>query len=350
MQPNPSKPIEKTTLRLYLALVPGLIVAGLVAYKGRASLAAIERVWSSGTLSTRGGVVAFGGATGLATALERSTTYFFVIGPALAFGVFLAAAVRAFLPKDWFVRILTARTLRAQLTAGAAGAPLMLCSCCVAPVFSAVYERSARLGPSLAIMLASPSLNPAALILTGLLFTPKIAIARVLMGASVVSLGGIVIDRLFAGAAFGQVTDSYADQRIPRSWSEGAVALFRSLLHVLVHAIPALVLGVVGSTLLTQYIPKEIVSQPSLRGIAVIATASIAVPLALPTFFEIPLALGLLMVGGPAGAAAALLFAGPAINLASLLTLGNTTHWRVAASVATLIWAIAIAGGLLVGA
>jgi uncharacterized membrane protein YraQ (UPF0718 family) len=61
-------------------------------------------------------------------------------------------------------------------------------------------------------MLASPSLNPVALLLTGLLFTPKIAIARVLMGASAASLGGIAIDLLLAGAAFGQVTDSYADQ------------------------------------------------------------------------------------------------------------------------------------------
>jgi len=47
-----------------------------------------------------------------------------------------------------------------------AGAPLMLCSCCVAPIFTGVYERSARLGPSLGLMLAAPALNPAALILT----------------------------------------------------------------------------------------------------------------------------------------------------------------------------------------
>jgi hypothetical protein len=50
------------------------------------------------------------------------------------------------------------------------------------------------------------------LLLTGLLFTPKIAIARV-MGASAVSLGGIAIDRLFAGAAFGQVTDQSLGQQ-----------------------------------------------------------------------------------------------------------------------------------------
>jgi hypothetical protein len=40
-----------------------------------------------------------------ALSYRRSTTYFVVIGRALAFGVFLAAAVRAFLPKDWFLQI-----------------------------------------------------------------------------------------------------------------------------------------------------------------------------------------------------------------------------------------------------
>jgi uncharacterized membrane protein YraQ (UPF0718 family) len=38
----------------------------------------------------------------------------------------------------------------------------------------------------------------------------------------------------------------------------------------------------------------------------------------LPSLFEIPLALSMLVVGRPAGGVAALLFAGPATNLPSL--------------------------------
>jgi len=60
----------------------------------------------------------------------------------------------------------------------------------------------------------------------------------------------------------------------------------------------------------------------------------------LPSLFEIPLALSMLAVGGPAGGAAALLFAGPATNLPSLIVIGRYSSWKVAASLAVLVWGI----------
>jgi len=53
--------------------------------------------------------------------------------------------------------------------------------------------------------------------------------------------------------------------------------------------------------------------------------------------------------GFPAGAAVALLFAGPAINLPWLLSIARTSSWKIAASVAVMIWLIAIGGGLIAG-
>ena len=47
------------------------------------------------------------------------------------------------------------------------------------------------------------------------------------------------------------------------------------------------------------------------------------------------------------GSAAALLFAGPAINLPSLLARAKSTNWKVAAMLAVFIWAVAVTGGLL---
>ena len=75
--------------------------------------------------------------------------------------------------------------------------------------------------------------------------------------------------------------------------------------------------------------------------------AAVAVPLALPTFFEIPLALILLASGAPLGAAVALLIAGPSVNLPSLFTITRSTNWKVAAIVAASIWILAVGGGLL---
>ncbi|MGH6876553.1 MAG: permease, partial [Rhizomicrobium sp.] len=125
-------PVAQAPYGRLLVLVPVLIVAGLLAYKGRGSLIAIHKVWLSGTLSTRGDVVTLGGAGGFLSAATHAANYLIVIWPALAFGVLISAAFRAFVPRDYLARFVSAGTLRAQLTAGAVGAPLMLCSCCVA--------------------------------------------------------------------------------------------------------------------------------------------------------------------------------------------------------------------------
>jgi uncharacterized membrane protein YraQ (UPF0718 family) len=150
-----------------------------------------------------------------------------VIWPALVFGLLISAAVRAFIPVAALSRLFDGGSWRAQVIAGASGAPLMLCSCCVTPVFSSVYRRSSRL---------------------------TIAVA-----------------------------------------------------------------------------------------------ASLAVPLALPTFFEIPLAVAILAAGAPAGAAAALLFAGPAVNLPSLLTVGQVAGWKAMVLIASMVWLVAVAGGIAIG-
>ena len=279
--------------------------------------------------------MAFGGTAGFAAA-GHVLNYFAVIWPALVFGILISAAVRAFVPAGWFARGFRHKPLNAQLMSGVAGAPLMLCSCCVAPVFSAVYARSKRLAPSLAVMLASPGLNPAALVLTFLLFQPEVALARMLMAAPAVFLAGIVIERLFP--------DHQALEQ--ESLPEPSRNFGRSLGEVLVGTAPAIVIGVTCSMVLIEYLPKDLFASGSVRFIATIVSASIAVPLALPTFFEIPLALSILAAGGPAGAAAAMLFAGPIINLPSLLALARSTNWKIALALAGLVWAIAVAGGL----
>lgn len=331
-----------------LVLVPVLITAGLLLYKGRASLIAIHKARSVGTLSTKAGVVTLGGAGGFLSAVTHAAHYLLVIWPALAFGVLIGAAFQAFVPRDYLSRFLSGGRLRAQLTAGAAGAPLMLCSCCVAPVFSAVYEKTARLGPSLAVMLAAPSLNPAALILTAALFTPRIAVARVLMALVVVGLGGLLIERLFAGETLTRLSrDPVQPQR--SGWRQSTLALLGSLRYIL-RTLPMLVLGALLSAAAAQYVPHGLLSSSSWSVISIALTAAIAVPLALPTFFEIPLAVGLLAAGAPAGVAVALLFAGPAVNLPSLLNLARDTHWKVAAALAAIVWVIAVVGGLAVNA
>src|SRR5204863_3418663 len=86
-----------------------------------------------------------------------------------------------------------------QITGGLAAAPLMLCSCCITPVFQSVYERGAPLGSALAVMLASPGLNPAAVLLTFILFPAAFGLARVGAALAAVLILAPILDRLFHG-------------------------------------------------------------------------------------------------------------------------------------------------------
>lgn len=89
------------------------------------------------------------------------------------------------------------------------------------------------------------------------------------------------------------------------------------------------------SLTIAEWMPASSFASSNAKFIAVIVVATFAVPLALATFFEIPLAFVLLASGAPVGAALA------------LLTIMRTTSWKVAAVVAATIWAIAVASGIL---
>src|SRR5712691_10624357 len=167
-----------TVRRIFYFVLPILVIVGaLIAYKSSAALAVIGKVSATGVFAPRGNVVPQVGASD-AGVLTRTLNYFLVIWPALLFGILISAAVSTFVSPRWLQSLLSKRSLRSQAIAGLAGAPLMLCSCCAAPIFTGVYERSTRLGPSLALMLAAPALNPAALILTFMRFDYKVGLVR----------------------------------------------------------------------------------------------------------------------------------------------------------------------------
>jgi uncharacterized membrane protein YraQ (UPF0718 family) len=277
-------------------------------------------------------------------AVSRAAAYLVLVGPALVFGILIAGAVRACTSPSWIVETLGRRPIRQQLVAGAAGAPLMLCSCCVAPVFSAVFERSRREGPSLAVALAAPSLNPAALALTFMLFRPQIAAARLVLALIAVFVVAPAAARLAgpARAVLSGVPPTHEDMH--RCGPTGFVA---SCAHVALRVVPLIFAGVVASMWLVQRMPIDIMASGSGRIAAIALTSVIAVPIAVPTFFEIPLALTLVSAGAPDGVAAAVLFAAPAINLPSLLTIGRATSWRLAGLTALAILVLACVGGLL---
>lgn len=323
-----------------------VLVSSLVVYKSAGAVRQIEHARANGVLALKADAVSADSAALSLRIAALSLNYFAAIWPALVFGILIGGAARAFTPVAAFSRLFDGGPVRRQVIAGVSGAPLMLCSCCVAPLFSSVYERCRRLAPSLALMIAAPALNPAALALTFLLFPASIAWGRLWMSVVAVFLGTALVTRFAPDARIGlRVLPVDDDAPNPSP----IMAFLRACLHVTARTVPAIVLGILAAVLFADrlLLQPELSSSTHIWSIAV--TAAIAIPIALPTFFEIPIAVTLLAAGAPPGAAAALLFAGPAVNLASLLTVGHMAGWRAVWIVAVMVWLVAVIGGLAVG-
>jgi uncharacterized membrane protein YraQ (UPF0718 family) len=196
-------------------------------------------------------------------------------------------------------------------------------------------------------MLAAPALNPAVLVVTFLIFPASAAWTR--LGASIVL---VLLCTAMLGRAF---RDPRAPEACPieadaPSWRGLTRGFGGSLRTVAWNSLPAILIGVLVSAAISGLFPMHALANAGGGASAVIAivlVAVVAAPLALPTFGEIPIAVALLAAGAPAGAAVAVMIAGPAVNLPSLLTLARSTSWRVAAATAAVVVGAAIASGTL---
>lgn len=310
------------------------VLGALFYYKWGGSLRAVEGARASGKLAIAPGAILDGGA--LATTL----VYFGKIWPALTYGVLVGAAVRAALPASAVRRFLGGGGARPTLAGALVGAPLMLCSCCVTPVFTGLRRGGARLASSLAVMLASPGLNPAAIVLTFALLPPRVGVVRV-VAALVVVLGlTAAIGRLFEPAS--GAACMVENVQVEANAEPLLVRFAREVLRLAAITVPLLVVGVLLSGLV---LPRVVALSGAGLAVAVAATALVGTLAALPTFFEIPIALVLLSLGAPQEVVVAFVIAGPIVNLPSLLVLGREAGPRVAVALGAGVWLVATLAG-----
>jgi uncharacterized membrane protein YraQ (UPF0718 family) len=326
---------------IFQFLVLGLLVLLLVNYKGTAGINKIRHTRASGGL-TLPALQPASNTSSLSDAVE----YVKIVWPALLFGVLISAAVRTSLSRTSLGGAFKRGAVRDQVTAALSGMPLMLCSCCVAPIFPSVYQKTRRLAPALALALAAPSLNPVALTLSFILFPWRVAGGRLVMALSLVLMGSVLVAGI-AGSS--KLPVNLGKPETNTNWRELFLAYGQSVVYVAVRTVPLVAIGIWASMWIMRHLPlSEMGTTAGAHIVGIAAIALIAVLLTLPSLFEIPLALSIVAVGGPLGAAAAVLFAGPAINLPSLLVIGRHSSWRVAATLAAIVWVIATAGGLLI--
>ena len=183
-----------------------------------------------------------------------------------------------------------------------------------------------------------------ALLLTFLLFPARIGWARLGGAVAVAMLLPPILERVsgLPRATAPRVGD-LLERRTRLTVREAAWSFVQALGDVALRTIPFIVVGVVLSSLVIPWSVRLSTGGP----FVVALVAALAVVVALPTLFELPLALFLVSAGSP-GAAAAMLVAGPIVNLPSLMILGRQTRPRVAAGLAAGVWLIAVLAGLSV--
>jgi uncharacterized membrane protein YraQ (UPF0718 family) len=335
---------DKHAVRLAGVVLFVSLISALFYYKWGGALRAYAGVEASGKLAVNPAALLEGGA------FASTLAYFAKIWPALVYGLLIGAALRAGIPPSWIARTLGRGGLRGSIAGGVCAAPLMLCSCCVTPIFTSAYERGARLGSSLALMLGAPGLNVAAIALTFAVLPLRLAVARVASALVLVfglsAILGRVLERGLAPTRMLRAASAPPNDG-PATLGEFARRFAASLGYLVVVTVPLIAAGVVVSALALPRLPS--LGSAGLVG-AVALVALVGVIVALPTFFEIPLALVLLQVGGPLGAAVALVIAGPIVNLPSLLVLGRETRPRVAVAVGAGVWLVAVVAGLAASA
>jgi hypothetical protein len=136
-------------------LVLALLILLLISYKGTSGLDKIRKARMTGSLHLAASQREEGSTA--KSSLANAVTYLGIVWPALVYGILISAAVRTSLARTPLRTVLGRGAIRDQISGTLAGAPLMLCSCCVAPIFPAVYQRTRHAAPALALTLASPS-------------------------------------------------------------------------------------------------------------------------------------------------------------------------------------------------
>lgn len=263
--------------------------------------------------------------------------------PILLVGYLLAGFVVALLPQrphDWLGR---GSTVGQALRGIAAGAPLPLCSCGIAPVYRGLIQSGVPATAALALLMATPEIGVESILLTWVLLGAPLTVARLVAAGVLALLIGWLVGRLIKGVAPGQQISMPEEPRpaLSKRLRQAIPYGFGDVVH---DTAPWLLLGLAAAA-----------AAPWLRtlgtfsswpnGLDVVVFALLGIALYVCASAATPIAAMMILLGVSPGAALAFLLAGPATNVSTYRVLTELHSRRVALMVAASVLAAAIALG-----
>lgn len=267
------------------------------------------------------------------------------VSPWLVISFITAGLLRQFLNPAKFQKALGNRRLPAIVKATLSGMLLPICSCGVIPLGLGMYYTGAYLGPTLAFMVATPIINPAAILLAYGLLGPGIATIYLAAGFTVPILIGVIGNWLGGGEIHAPGIQTPVEQ--VRFEEQQSISTGRKLLMGLNWGVFELgtmvgkyiVFGVALAGILIAAVPQHVIQgylghpgMISIFGIAVIGSIIYVCAVG-----HIPFVAALVASGAAPGIAITFLMTGAATNLPELISIYKMIGKRAVAIYSTLV-------------
>jgi uncharacterized membrane protein YraQ (UPF0718 family) len=309
----------------------------------------------------------WGGVNGLISYLSAHVITCLV--PAL----FIAGAIATFVSQAAILKYFgpQAKKLLSYSVASVSGAILAVCSCTVLPLFAGIYKKGAGLGPAIAFLYSGPAINVLAIVYSAKLLGYDIGLARAVGAIAFSIVIGLVMAFIYRkeksqydAQAFAMLTaDPQAQGKTiwqqviflgvlvailvfaaSKNWVATGILLvalavilwrwftkseivqwLKETLHFTRLIIPWLLAGVFVAGILTVVIPQSVVTQ-YVGGNSIFANfiaSFFGAIMYFATLTEVPIVKAFMDLGMGKGPALALLLAGPALSLPSMLVIRN---------------------------
>jgi uncharacterized protein len=335
--------------------------------------------------------ILLGGWNGLVSYLSAHVITCLV--PAL----FIAGAIAAFVSQAAILKYFgpQAKKLTSYSVASVSGSVLAVCSCTVLPLFAGIYKRGAGLGPAIAFLFSGPAINVLAIVYSAKLLGYDIGLARAIAAIAFSVIIGLIMafiyrkeksrfdakafalltadpegksiwqQVLFVGALVGVLIFAASQNWIVmgvflaavvvilgRWFSKGEILEWlKETVHFTRLIIPWLLLGVFIAGILTVVIPQSFVAQ-YVGGNTIFGNLIASVFGALmyfATLTEVPIIKAFMDLGMGKGPALALLLAGPALSLPSMLVIRKIMGTRKMLTYVGLVVVMATITGYIFG-
>lgn len=335
-----------------LAIILMVAIAGIFWVDSR--YPALMKRYHAGTQVKATGALTFGTVytvdrtMPLATRVWRTTvnwldanrigmTFSFLFGPAAL--VFLATVRRR----------RTNSVYLNTLFGAAAGAPLAVCTNCVAPIARGLYASGMSVESVLAAMFASPALNVVVLAMTFALFPAPVALLKLATVLFLIFVFAPTVASRKRGSAAAGFTCPI-EIPVAETWTEAlvstALSYARSFWYVFRVAFPLMILAAVLGALVIELLPPQaLIAQVTVGGILLVGIVAAFLPV--PMAFDVAIAYIAMTKGVPLPYVVTILCTLGIVSVFSLSIVGKSISWKIAAAAYGTVVALGILAGLL---